>query len=60
MDPHEALLVALVALTMAADLVKKHLAWDPLSLQLPLDPWTLQPPCLDVSATAACVMTLAS
>ncbi|MBV8187441.1 MAG: hypothetical protein JOY64_23175 [Alphaproteobacteria bacterium] len=58
MDVHEALFVAVVALAMAADVVKKHLAWDPFSLPLSPEGWTLQPPCLDPSAALGCILTL--
>jgi hypothetical protein len=60
LDAHEALFVALVALAMAADFVKKHLAWDQFPAQSPLEAWAIQPPCLDVSAAVGCVLALGS
>jgi hypothetical protein len=58
MDAHEALFVALVALAMAADFVKKHLVWDQLPTQIPLEAWALQPPCQDIFAAMGCVLAL--
>jgi hypothetical protein len=58
MDAHEALFVALVALAMAADFIEKHLAWDQLPTQTPLEAWAIQPPCLDISAAIGCVLAL--
>ena len=58
MDAHEALFVALVALAMAADVVKRQFAWHHFAAPLPLESWALQPPCLDISAAVACVLAL--
>jgi hypothetical protein len=60
MNAHEALFVALVGLAMAADFIKKHLVWDQLPTQTPLEAWAIQPPCLDISAAIGCVLALGS
>jgi hypothetical protein len=60
MDAHEALFFALLALTMAADVVKQHLGWTLVPMQLPLETWSMQPPCLDAAASIGCVLALAS
>ena len=60
MDAHEALFLALVALAMSADTVKKSFAWDQLPIQLPLEQWTIQPPCLDIAQAVGCVLALGS
>jgi hypothetical protein len=58
MDAHEALLVALVALAMAGDVVKKYLVWDVLPTQTTLEAWANQPPCQDIFAAMGCVLAL--
>jgi hypothetical protein len=58
MEAHEALFVALVALAMAADFVKRQPVWDQLPTQSPLEAWAIQPPCLDISAAVGCVLAL--